>query len=128
MRSIRILDEAGQFRIEIEGRFAGDSVIETERCWRSVLRESSSRSFVVDISQLSGYDSAGLVLLREMQRHGTLIAARNARALAFLSEISTAEEAKPTLVYTTSTEPAKEARRKRTATVVPLQRPAAAGQ
>ena len=128
MRNIRIIDQAGQFRIEIEGRFAGDSVVEAESCWKNALREGSSRSFTVDISQLSGYDAAGSRLLREMHRHGTLMAARNPRALAFLSEISAPEETGPTLIYRSSGEPAREPQRKRTATVAPLQRPAAAGQ
>ena len=99
MTTITVSDEAQQFRIAIEGRLAGEIVREVRERWQAALLETSPRQFTVDISQLIGYDSSGLKLLREMHRHGTNIAARNSRALAFLGEISSAELTGPTLVY-----------------------------
>ncbi len=99
MGTIKILDLAEQFRIEIEGRFSGDVVPETACLWQRALSEVNPRRVSIDISQLSGYDAEGSKLLREMYRHGTHLAARNARALAFLDEISSRKLPGPTLVY-----------------------------
>ena len=104
MATLKLIDDAVQFRVEIEGRFAGDVVDEVRTYWNFILGEVAARRFIVDISQLSGYDSQGFLLLQAMQDHGTVIAARNARALTFLTEISTPESLRPTLVYKTVTE------------------------
>ena len=87
-----------EYRIEIEGRFSGNLIPEVHRCWELSLTETSPRSFIVDISQLSGYDAAGYILLQRMHQHGVIMAARNPRSLAFLNEISNLKPG-PTLVY-----------------------------
>ena len=83
----------------MEGRFSGTIVAEVHEYWSSTLGGLSPRLFIIDITQLSGYDSNGLKLLRELYTRGTRIAARTARSLAFLSEISAAEPMGPALVY-----------------------------
>lgn len=108
MVTISFIDDANRFRIEIEGRLAGASVAEVRERWLSELRETSPRTFTIDISQLTGCDGAGYRLLREMCAHGTQIAARNARALEFLNQISAPGETGPTLVH----KPEGEAKRK----------------
>ena len=95
----KIHDEADQFRIELSERFAGEGVAEVARKWREALAEPGSRTFTVDISSLKDYDVAGAKLLREMYRHGTQVAARNAEALRFLSEISALPRRGPALVH-----------------------------
>ena len=99
MGTIEVFDEADRFRIEIVGRLAGEVVDQVAVAWSDALRETTPRSFTVDISQLNGYDRAGFRLLREIYRHGTHIAARNADALAFLNEISSPERPGPRLIY-----------------------------
>jgi hypothetical protein len=96
---INVIDEAHVFRIEIEGRFAGEAVIQASICWLTALREDPSRTFTTDISELTGYDTAGLRLLRKMQKHGTCLGARTPRSLVFLHEVSEPASTGPTLVY-----------------------------
>ncbi len=108
MAQFKVVDEAHQFRIEIDGRLAGEVVAEVKNLWESALLERSPRTFTMDITRLSGYDSGGSKLLREMQNHGTCLAARTARALALLSEISSPKTIGPTLVYSADRESRQE--------------------
>ena len=85
--SMTICDRADEFRIEINGHFAGKGVNDVRSVWEEALLENAPRRFTVDITQLGGYDYAGCQLLRDMYRHGTRIAARTALSLAFLKEI-----------------------------------------
>jgi hypothetical protein len=86
--NIKLLDNADEFRVEIAGRFAGGVVDDVLYIWKTVLLESNSRRFTIDITQLTGYDYAGCSLLSDMQRHGTHISAGSPLSLVFLSEIS----------------------------------------
>ena len=88
MVSIKIRDNADEFRVEIAGRVAGSVVDDVLYMWKTVLKESASRRFTIDITQLTGYDYAGCSLLTDMQRHGTHISAGSALSLVFLNEIS----------------------------------------
>jgi hypothetical protein len=124
--TIRILDLAEQFRIEIEGRFAGDIVSEAAAHWQQALSQPNTRRFTVDISQLSGYDVEGSALLRRMYRHGAHLSARNARALVFLDEIASHKLPGPTLVYKSEDEVKRKSDGK--AVVKPLTRAAGAGK
>lgn len=92
MATIRIHDRADQLRVEIVGKFAGDTVREVASVWENALLESAPRHFTVDISRLSGYDAEGRKLLREMCQRGTLFAAKTPLSLVFLSELSTAPQ------------------------------------
>ncbi len=74
-------------------------VSEVREYWSSTLGGFSPRLFIIDITQLSGYDTAGFQLLKELYARGTRVAARTARSLAFLSEISSREHTGPALVY-----------------------------
>lgn len=89
MATLKIHDGADEFRIEIAGRLAGESVEEIQVSWQNALAVPALRRFTVDISRLSGYDAAGRRLLREMHRHGTQFAAATPLSLVFLGEIST---------------------------------------
>ncbi len=88
MVSIKLRDNADEFRVEIAGRFAGGVVDDVLYIWKAVLLEGDSRRFTIDITQLTGYDYAGCSLLSDMQRHGTHISAGSALSLVFLNEIS----------------------------------------
>jgi hypothetical protein len=88
MATLKIHDRAEEFRIEIAGRFAGDCVDEVFAEWKQALTELKSRRFCVNISRLTGYDSHGKRVLRDIYEHGTHIAAGTPASLAFLQEIS----------------------------------------
>ncbi len=52
MGTVKVHDRADEFRIEIVGRFAGESVHEIAVAWKKALR-GGWRRFTVDISRLS---------------------------------------------------------------------------
>jgi len=86
--NIKLRDNADEFRVEIAGRFAGGVVDDVLYIWKTVLVESDSRRFTIDITQMTGYDYAGCSLLSDMQRHGTHMSAGSPLSLVFLNEIS----------------------------------------
>ena len=88
MVSIKLSDNADEFRVEIAGKFAGSVVDDVLYMWKTVLLEGDSRRFTIDITSLTGYDYAGCSLLTDMQKHGTHISASSALSLVFLNEIS----------------------------------------
>ncbi len=94
--SIKIFDNADEFRVEIAGRFAGTVVDDVLYIWKTVSHEGDCRRFKVDITQLTGYDFSGCSLLTDMQKYGAHISASSARSLVFLNEISGPK--RPTLV------------------------------
>ena len=98
MATIKIQDGASEFRIEIAGRFQAESVNEVARVWRQAMGEARPRRCIIDISRISGYDTAGCELLRDMYEHGTQISAGTPLSLVFLSEISTPRRRGPALV------------------------------
>ena len=86
--TIKVLDGADEFRIEIEGQFAGDCVKDVQAKWSNALLETAPRRFMVDISHLTGWDGAGQKALSKMYRHGTQFAAGTPSSLVFLGEIA----------------------------------------
>ncbi|MFL6450588.1 MAG: hypothetical protein ACJ746_23340 [Bryobacteraceae bacterium] len=98
MATLKIRDWADEFRIEIIGRFAGSSTTEAANEWQRALSKVSLRRVVVDITRLSGYDTAGRQLLAHMHNHGTTIAAGTPLSLVFLHEITDSPKLDPGLV------------------------------
>jgi ABC-type transporter Mla MlaB component len=96
--NIKIFDRAHELRIQIVGRFQGQSVTDVSHLWRDAMRAPTARKCTVDISRLSGYDAAGFNLLREMHHHGTQIAAGTPLSLVFLNEISMPRRRGPAIV------------------------------
>lgn len=88
MVSIKLRDNADEFRVEIIGRFADTVVDDVLYLWKSVVKSGNSRRFTIDITQLAGYDYAGCSLLTDMQKYGVHISAGSALSLVFLSEIT----------------------------------------
>ena len=123
MAVINITDQAHQYRIGIAGRLCGEDVSYVRACWLWALEAVSWRKCTVDISDLTGYDTAGSTLLREMLAHGVYLAARTSLGLVFLQEISRPAVSGPTLVPQSKIS----ARRKRPA-LQPLVRAAASGE
>jgi hypothetical protein len=104
--NLQIRENAGDLRVEILGRFAGNAVEEVSKLWTLILQEQGRRQFTVDITNMSGYDHIGCSLLREMSKHGVQIAAASASSLQFLAEISAPQRPGPALV---SSKPVKKA-------------------
>jgi ABC-type transporter Mla MlaB component len=96
--TLKFRDWADEFRIEIIGRFAGSCTTEAANEWQRALSEASARRVVVDITRLSGYDTAGRQLLAHMHNHGTTIAAGTPLSLVFLNEITHSPKLDPGLV------------------------------
>jgi len=103
MATLKIRDLADEFRIEIIGRFAGTSVTEAANEWQRALSVVSLRRVVVDITRLSGYDTAGRQLLGHMHNHGTTIAAGTPLSLVFLHEITDTPNLDPGLTLEPTT-------------------------
>jgi ABC-type transporter Mla MlaB component len=95
---LTIADRAHEYRITISGKLAGDSVYELERIWTSACADCLHRELAIDISGLSGYDTAGCKLLRQIYRHGAKFAASTPSSLVLLGEISTPRRRGPALV------------------------------
>jgi hypothetical protein len=96
--NLQIRETAGDLRVEIVGRFAGNAVEEVSKLWALILQEQGRRQFTVDITTMSDYDHIGCSLLRKMRKHGVQIAAASASSLQFLAEISASQRPGPALV------------------------------
>jgi hypothetical protein len=96
--NIQIRENAGDLRVEIYGRFAGNAVEEVSKLWAAILQEQGRRQFTVDITNMTDYDHIGCSLLRKMRKHGVQIAAASAGSLEFLAEISAPHRPRPALV------------------------------
>jgi hypothetical protein len=86
---IKIQDRAHEFRLTVEGRLAGEGVKEVASLWAAALAEALPRKITVDISLLTGYDAAGRKLLRQMELHGTDLAASTPESLFLLADATT---------------------------------------
>jgi hypothetical protein len=89
--TLNIFDHAEEFRIEIAGRFSDSLVSNASEAWHSALSTNTPRRISVDITQMSGYDRAGYMLLREIYSHGSHIVAGTPHSLLFLSQISSSK-------------------------------------
>lgn len=108
MPMIKTYDGAGTFRVEVIGRLAGDAVDQVARYWTTALSQTVTPHFTIDISRLTGYDSAGRKLLSKMYHHGANIAAKTPSSLVFLGEISTPLRRLPAVVQTMEEKRAKQ--------------------
>jgi hypothetical protein len=86
--TFRIHDKAEEFRIEILGHFGAEAVEEAETAWKAALEDQASRHICMDITQMTSYDRAGYLLLRDVHAHGTHIVAGTPASLRFFADIS----------------------------------------
>ena len=61
---------AGDVGLFIEGRLAGDSVSELEKCWRRAEAGEAPAPSVVDLTNVCFIDALGKQLLTQMHQHG----------------------------------------------------------
>jgi ABC-type transporter Mla MlaB component len=78
-------DSAAMFRFVLRGDLSGMSVREFEQAWQTAASIATGKQIVVDLSDVTNADAAGLELLSRMRESGArLIAAPSARSEAFL--------------------------------------------
>ena len=87
MLRITTCDNSGETRLIVEGRLAGASVGELEKCWIETGSSKSPESIVVDLGGVTFVDAAGKQLLAEMHERGTKFAANGLLANCLIEEM-----------------------------------------
>jgi ABC-type transporter Mla MlaB component len=86
MLRITLHQNGRQSRLVLAGRLSGPWVGETEDVWRSASR--SGKEIEVDMTEVTGVDSAGRDLLAAMHRAGARLIANGVWMRALIQEIS----------------------------------------
>jgi anti-anti-sigma regulatory factor len=95
MLRITVRNEPDETRFVVEGKLAGDSVGELEKCWHVTEQDSATRELLVDLSSVSFIDHSGKQLLARMHQNGIRIIATGLMPKCFLDGIEH-KELKPT--------------------------------
>jgi hypothetical protein len=85
---VRVMDKADEVRVEIEGILNSERLFDLQTVWEDSQSTLFWRRFVVAISKLDGFDSAGLALLHKMYRQGVVFSASTPSSLLLLKEIA----------------------------------------
>src|SRR5260221_9797683 len=86
MLRITLHQDGRQSRLELAGRLSGPWVGETENTWRSA--SCSGKEIEVDMTEVTGVDSAGRDLLVAMHRAGARLIASGVWMRALIQEIT----------------------------------------
>lgn len=78
-------NESAAVRLVVEGKVAGQSVSELEKCW--LLACSYRKSIVIDLSSVSFIDDLGKQLLARMHSHGTQILSKGLMGRCLIEEM-----------------------------------------
>src|SRR5947207_1305661 len=84
MLRVTVHDTAESWRMQIEGKLAGEAVIEAERAW---IGAPKAKALEVDLRGVSCADPAGQRLLSRMHRGGAALVAQGVAMKALVSEI-----------------------------------------
>lgn len=84
MLRVTVHDTAKTVRLQLEGKLAGEAVIEAERAW---LGAPHARAIEIDLRGVSCADPAGQRLLYRMHRAGAALVAKGVAMQALVSEI-----------------------------------------
>jgi ABC-type transporter Mla MlaB component len=76
-------DNSDAFRVRLIGQLNAQAAAELERCWRSASSILGSRPLIIDVSEVAGFDEAGIRLLIRMRDEGALFTAAEGRAGSF---------------------------------------------
>ena len=87
MLRITTCNTSGVTRLLVEGKLAGASVGELEKCWRETTSTKSADSILVDLSGVTFVDAAGRQLLVGMHERGTRFAAAGLFPKCLMAEI-----------------------------------------
>ena len=88
MGTLDIRDGADEVRVAICGNLSDSRVEELFQAWQRSMSHVFWRRFVVNLSDLTGYDGAGHALLHQMHDSGVVFAAATPQSLHYLDEIS----------------------------------------
>jgi len=86
MLRITLHQNGGQSRLVLAGRLSGPWVGETDNVWRSA--SCSGKEIKVDMTEVTGVDSAGRDLLLTMHRAGARLIANGVWMRALIQEIT----------------------------------------
>ena len=89
MDLLHVRDGSEEVRVEVCGSLSGSLVEQLRTTWQNSQSTEFWRRFVVDISNLTGYDREGHQLLNQLHQHGVIFAAATPNSLGFLEEITT---------------------------------------
>jgi anti-anti-sigma regulatory factor len=70
MLRIGVHDDNESASFTIEGKLAGPSAIELEKCWQTAIAAEPLKSIVVNLAAVTFVDSQSRELLIRMRRHG----------------------------------------------------------
>jgi len=76
----------------VEGKLAGASIGELEKCWRETASTKSPESILVDLSGVAFVDAAGKQLLAAMHDRGTRFAVTGLLAKCLIEEIERSDK------------------------------------
>ncbi len=86
MLRITVHNEEQATRLVIEGELAEPGVEELRKCWKQVV-SSPSLPVLVNLTDLTGIDSAGKELLAQMHRQGARLIGTGVMVEALIAEI-----------------------------------------
>jgi len=84
MLRVTVHDTARTWRLKLEGKLAGEAVIEAERAWQDA---PQAKTLEIDLRGVSCADPAGQRLLYRMHRGGATLVAQGVAMAALVSEI-----------------------------------------
>ena len=84
MLRVTVHDTAKTWRLQLEGKLAGEAVIEAERAWRDA---PAAKALEIDLRGASCADPAGQRLLHRMHRAGARLTAQGVAMNALVDEI-----------------------------------------
>jgi ABC-type transporter Mla MlaB component len=76
-------DNSDAFRVRLIGQLSAQAAAELERCWRSASSILGSRPLIIDVSEVAGFDEAGIRLLIRLRDEGALFTATEGRTGEF---------------------------------------------
>jgi len=88
MLRITAISQNGRTRLVVEGKLAGASVGELEKCWHETTCSTPPESILVDLSGVTFFDQTGKQLLKDIRKQGSDFAASGLLSKCLLQEIS----------------------------------------
>jgi len=80
-------DGSSALRFKLSGLLSGAEVAELEQCWWTASSTLGSRSFLVDVSELTGADAAGRALIELWERSGARFVGRSPESRLLIESI-----------------------------------------
>jgi ABC-type transporter Mla MlaB component len=88
MIRITCKNETSATRLFLEGKLAGNSVDELDKCWQN--SSAIPTTFLVDLTNITFIDDHGKELLMKMHRHGAQLVSRSLMTKCLIKEIKQA--------------------------------------